>query len=81
MMATTEVVRIKLTLDDNKTRTLELPSPVNDDLTNPDSGADLTRAALDGVKLFYETADGASVVGALFSVVSTQVTTVKSYES
>lgn len=80
-MATTSVVRIKLTLDNNKTRTLELPSPVSDDLTDPETGYDLTSAAFNGVKMFYQTDSWASVVGAMFSVVNTQVTTVSSYEN
>lgn len=80
-MATTSVVKIKLTLDNNKTRTLELPSPINNTLTDPENDTDLTSAAFNGVKAFYETAAGASVVGAVFSVVNTQTTTIKSYES
>lgn len=80
-MAQTSVVRIRLTLDSNKTRTLELPAPVSNDLTDPDTGNDLTRPALDALKLIYEGDDGASVVGATFLVVSTSTSTIESYDS
>lgn len=73
-MATTSKVQVKVHLSNGKSNVINLPSPINATLTDPDEGTALHPAAYEAIKAAYATDDGATVASADFAIIRTTTT-------
>lgn len=76
-MATKKVIRWTLKLANGNSRSFNVNAePINDTLTDPDSGESLVQPAVDKVLAVYETDDGVKAATASIDIVTTTVVTV-----
>ena len=72
MSTTKKVIKLTLTLNNGKSSTLTVnAAPINDDLTDPDGGADLLAPAMNIVAAAYESDDGGTISSYSASIVTT----------
>lgn len=70
-VTSTQKTVLKLTLSDGTTKNITLPAPINNTLTDEDSGDGIWIASYPKIKAAYQTDTGATVVQMTAQIVTT----------